>query len=124
MKRLTGAYTDAIIYTDVVEEEAIKQIQTLIDNPMSKGSKIAIMSDVHAGKGCTIGTTMTITDKVCPNLVGVDIGCGVMCVKLLDVKKEDLDLAEVDKKIRSIIPLGFNTNDAEPEWCTDIVHKL
>lgn len=124
MKQLTGTYTEATIYATNLEDEALKQIQTLIDNPISEGSKICMMPDAHAGKGCTIGTTMTITDKVCPNLVGVDIGCGVMCVKLLDVKKEDLDLAEVDKKIRSIIPLGFNTNDAEPEWCTDIVHKL
>lgn len=124
MKELTGKYTNATIYATIIEDEAVKQIQTLIDNPMSEGSKICMMPDCHAGKGCTIGTTMTINDKVCPNLVGVDIGCGVLCVKLLNVKKEDLNLAEVDKKIRGAVPLGFNVHDEEPEWCADIVHKL
>lgn len=124
MKQLTGTYAGATIYAINLEEEALKQIQTLINNPISEGAKISMMPDCHAGKGCTIGTTMTITDKVCPNLVGVDIGCGCLCVKFLNIKKEDLDLVEVDKKIRSVIPLGFNTNDTEPEWCTDIVHKL
>ena len=124
MKELTGKYTNATIYATIIDDEAVKQIQTLIDNPMSEGSKICMMPDCHAGKGCTIGTTMTINDKVCPNLVGVDIGCGVLCVKLLNVKKEDLNLAEVDKKIRGAVPLGFNVHDEEPEWCADIVHKL
>lgn len=124
MKELTGKYTNATIYAVTIEDEAVEQIQTLIDNPVSEGSKICMMPDSHKGKGCTIGTTMTINGKVCPNLVGVDLGCGVLCVKFLDVKKDDLDLAEVDKKIRSVVPLGFNTHQNEPEWCADIVHKL
>lgn len=124
MKELTGKYTNATIYAVTIEDEAVEQIQTLIDNPVSEGSKICMMPDSHKGKGCTIGTTMTINDKVCPNLVGVDLGCGVLCVKFLDVKKDDLDLAEVDKKIRGAVPLGFNVHDEEPEWCADIVHKL
>lgn len=124
MKELTGKYTNATIYAVTIEDEAVEQIQTLIDNPVSEGSKICMMPDAHKGKGCTIGTTMTINGKVCPNLVGVDLGCGVLCVKFLDVKKDDLDLAEVDKKIRSVVPLGFNTHQNEPEWCADIVHKL
>lgn len=124
MKELTGKYTNATIYAVTIEDEAVEQIQTLIDNPVSEGSKICMMPDSHKGKGCTIGTTMTINGKVCPNLVGVDLGCGVLCVKFLDVKKEDLNLAEVDKKIRSVVPLGFNTHQNEPEWCADIVHKL
>lgn len=124
MKELTGKHTNATIYAVTIEDEAVEQIQTLIDNPVSEGSKICMMPDAHKGKGCTIGTTMTINGKVCPNLVGVDLGCGVLCVKFLDVKKDDLDLAEVDKKIRSVVPLGFNTHQNEPEWCADIVHKL
>ena len=83
MKELTGKYTNATIYATIIEDEAVKQIQTLIDNPMSEGSKICMMPDCHAGKGCTIGTTMTINDKVCPNLVGVDLGCGVLVVPYL-----------------------------------------
>ena len=74
---IKGKVNTAICYAKVVEDEAIEQIRRMCDFPMTEGSKIRIMPDVHAGAGCTIGTTMTITDKICPNLVGVDIGCGV-----------------------------------------------
>jgi RNA-splicing ligase RtcB len=80
MLELKGKYNTAKVFTDVVEETAISQIVTLCNEEFSSGSTIRIMPDVHAGAGCTIGTTMTITDKVVPNLVGVDIGCGVLAV--------------------------------------------
>ena len=71
------------------------------------------MPDVHAGAGCTIGTTMTIHDRVCPNLVGVDIGCGMLAVKLGRVR---LDLDELDKAIRWNVPAGFCTHNYPKEW--------
>ena len=76
MITLQGAYGEAIIFTDTLETSAAEQIRAFCDQPFSAGSRIRIMPDVHAGKGCTIGTTMTVTDKIVPNVVGVDIGCG------------------------------------------------
>ena len=103
MIELTGAYNTAIIYTDTLEASAKGQLQTLCDQPFTAGSKIRIMPDVHAGKGCTIGTTMTIGDTVVPNLVGVDIGCGMETIKL---KCKRLELQKLDSFIRQNIPCG------------------
>ena len=77
MLELKGRFNTAKVFTDVIDENAISQIIELLNQPMSEGQRIRIMPDVHAGAGCTIGTTMTITDKAVPNLVGVDIGCGM-----------------------------------------------
>lgn len=122
---LKGKYTDAKIYATVIEDEAIAQIQGLINNPVSEGSQVRMMPDCHAGKGCTIGTTMTIADKICPNLVGVDIGCGVLAFRL-NVKREDLDLEAVDKGIRKAIPLGFSTRQTpiDPTDTLELLHQL
>lgn len=79
---IKGKINTAICYARVVEDEAIEQIRRMCDYPMTEGSRIRIMPDVHSGKGCTIGTTMTITDKAVPNVVGVDIGCGMYTVNL------------------------------------------
>ena len=79
---IKGRVNTAICYAKVVEDEAIEQIRRMCDHDFSEGSRIRIMPDVHAGKGCTIGTTMTVTDKVVPNIVGVDIGCGMYTVNL------------------------------------------
>lgn len=105
MKELQGKYGSAKVFTDLVEDKAIEQIQTLLDQKFIEDSKIRIMPDVHAGAGCTIGTTMTITDKCCPNLVGVDIGCGLFVTELNDTS---IDLEQLDKIIREKIPSGFN----------------
>ena len=75
MFELQGKYGTAKVFTDDVDQKAISQVVDLLNQPYAAGSKIRMMPDIHAGAGCTIGTTMTITDKVCPNLVGVDIGC-------------------------------------------------
>lgn len=96
---------DVKVFAKTIEQEAQNQIDRLAKHPVSDGSKIRIMPDVHAGAGCTIGTTMTIVDKVCPNLVGVDIGCGMLAVNL-GVKK--IDLAKLDSIIRWGVPSGFN----------------
>ena len=90
---IKGKVNTAICYAKVVEDEAIEQIRRMCDYPMTEGAKIRIMPDVHAGKGCTIGTTMTITDKAVPNVVGVDIGCGMYTVNL---GKQKIDLERFD----------------------------
>ncbi len=104
MLEIKGKYATAKIFAEIVDEGALAQIQTLCDQPVSAGSKIRIMPDVHAGVGCTIGTTMTVTDAVIPNLVGVDIGCGMETVRL---KEKHLDLQKLDQLIYRAIPSGF-----------------
>ena len=101
---LNGKYNSAKVFTDNIEQDAIAQIITFCSQPMSEGAQIRIMPDVHAGAGCTVGTTMTITDKVIPNLVGVDIGCGMETVRL---KEKHIELQKLDKLIYEKIPSGF-----------------
>ncbi|NLJ87572.1 MAG: RtcB family protein [Epulopiscium sp.] len=105
MMLIEGKYNTAKVFTDVIEESAIQQIKTLCNQEFTKGSKIRIMPDVHTGAGCTIGTTMTISDCVVPNLVGVDIGCGMEVIK---VKNSHIELEKLDKLIYAKIPSGFN----------------
>lgn len=105
MIELNGKYNTCKVFTDIIDETAISQIINLLNQPMSEGQTIRIMPDVHAGAGCTIGTTMTITDKVVPNLVGVDIGCGMETIKL---KETHIELQKLDKLIYEKIPSGFN----------------
>jgi len=100
---IKGKYNEAVVYTDLLEESAEGQIRVLCDQPYVEGSRIRIMPDVHAGKGCTIGTTMTIGEHVVPNLVGVDIGCGMLTVKL---REKRINLPELDSFIRQNIPSG------------------
>lgn len=104
MLEIKGKVNTAICYAKIVEEEAIQQIRRMCDYELAAKSQIRIMPDVHAGKGCTIGTTMTITDKVCPNIVGVDIGCGMYTVKLAD---KILDFEKIDEACH-YIPSGMN----------------
>ena len=104
MLEIRGKYNTAIVFADNIEESAARQIKELCDQEFVRGSKIRIMPDVHTGAGCTIGTTMTVTDKVVPNLVGVDIGCGLEVARLA---RDSLDLARLDKLIRERIPSGF-----------------
>lgn len=103
MLTLQGKYNTAAVYASIVENEAISQIIELLNQQFTENRHIAIMPDVHAGAGCVIGTTMTIKDKAVPNLVGVDIGCGMETVKL---KEHDVDLKKLDEFIRSDIPSG------------------
>ena len=103
MKEIKGNFNIAKVFTDSLEEMSSDQIKNLCNQEIYKDSKIRIMPDVHAGKGCTIGTTMTIKDKVCVNLVGVDIGCGLVVVELGKIK---VDYEKLDKYIRKNIPSG------------------
>lgn len=101
-----GKYNTAIVFTNDYQEDAITQIRELCDQEFTKGEKIRVMPDYHPGVGCTVGTTMTITDKVVPNLVGVDIGCG-MTVSFIKKNKDEIDYAQVDEVIRKKVPSGF-----------------
>ncbi len=103
MIEITGAYNTAKIYTDRLDVSAEGQIRVLCNQQFTADSRICIMPDVHAAKGCTVGTTMTISDKVVPNLVGVDIGCGMETVKL---KAKRLEPQKLDNFIRQNIPCG------------------
>ncbi len=111
MIEIIGKFNTAICYTDTLEPAAYGQIEAVCNEAAFAQSKIRIMPDVHAGKGCTIGTTMTIVDKVVPNLVGVDIGCGMYTVSL---GKVDVDLAAFDAAAHTI-PFGRNIWDAVQE---------
>ncbi|MGG0738147.1 RtcB family protein [Niallia taxi] len=111
MLEIQGKYNYAKVYTDKVEETAMSQILELCDQEFTKGTKIRIMPDTHAGAGCTIGTTMTITDKIVPNLVGVDIGCG-MEVAVIDKNKTEVNFDQLDEVIRKHIPSGFSTRES------------
>ena len=82
MLELQGKYATAKVFTDVVDEASISQVISLLNQPYAEGERVRMMPDIHAGAGCTIGTTMTIRDKICPNLVGVDIGCGMETIRI------------------------------------------
>ena len=114
-----GKYATATIYTDIVEPKAVAQIIQILNQPFAQGQKIRIMPDVHAGASCTVGTTMTVTDKICPNLVGSDIGCGMRAVRC----KIDgtLDLQQIDDVIRQYIPSGsmIHRYEKEPDCCLE-----
>lgn len=111
MLEIKGKVNTAICYAKVIEEDAIEQIRRMCDYDITAGSKIRIMPDVHAGKGCTIGTTMTITDKAVPNVVGVDIGCGMYTVNL---GKIDIDFEKLDEACH-FIPSGLNVWEGRQE---------
>lgn len=96
------------IFTDNIEQEAVEQVNLLLDQEPFKGCKVRIMPDVHAGKGCVIGFTANLGNKVIPNIVGVDIGCGMLCVELGNI---ELDLEKLDKVINEHIPAGRNIRE-------------
>ena len=108
MIEINGVYANAIIYTDEIEASAAGQIRALCDQPFAAGSKIRIMPDVHTGKGCTIGTTMTVGEYVVPNLVGVDIGCGMDVVRL---KEKRINLPALDAFISKNVPHGRDVRE-------------
>ena len=88
MLELRGKYAEAKVFTDVVDQASVSQVISLLNQPFAAESRIRMMPDIHAGMGCTIGTTMTIGDKICPNLVGVDIGCGMETVRVRESRME------------------------------------
>lgn len=104
MFELQGKYASAKVFTDVADNSAISQVLDLLNQSYVAGARVRMMPDIHAGAGCTIGTTMTIGDKICPNLVGVDIGCGMETAR---IKESYIEPQKLDKVIRACIPSGF-----------------
>lgn len=122
MFEIRGKYASAIIYTELVDQTSISQVMELCNQEFVQGQKIRLMPDIHAGAGCTIGTTMTLGDKVVPNLVGVDIGCG-MAVAVL--KERNLELQKLDKVIRQYVPSGFSIRETLHPFVNDTeLHEL
>jgi len=117
-RQIKGKYNTANVYTDTLDEKSREQIQLLCDQAFTEGSTLRLMPDVHAGAGCTIGTTMTISDKIVPNLVGVDIGCGM---ETLIIPKDEpvsrgFDPAKLDKWIHKKIPCGRDVRGEPHEY--------
>ncbi|MGG1676222.1 RtcB family protein [Neobacillus sp. NRS-1170] len=110
MIKITGSQTEAKVFSNYPQETALEQIQELCNQAFLKDTKISIMPDYHAGKGCVIGTTIQLKDKVVPNLVGVDVGCGVLTVKLQDKK---VDFNKLDQVIRTYVPSGMEIHSDE-----------
>ena len=104
MERIEGTVATAISYAKTIDEKAKEQIRRMCSYELTKGSRVRIMPDVHAGKACTIGTTMTIIDKAVPNIVGVDIGCGMYTINL---GNQPIDFARLDEAAH-IVPSGMN----------------
>ena len=111
MMEIKGKVNTAICFAKVIEDEAVEQIRRMCDYEFTEGSQIRIMPDVHAGKGCTIGTTMTVKDKAVPNIVGVDIGCGMYTVNL---GKVEIDMEQMDAASH-FIPSGMNVWEGRKE---------
>ena len=107
MKEIKGMYSSAKIFTDIIDEKAVEQIQTLCNQEFTKDAKIRIIPDAHAGVGCVFGFTANLGELVIPNIVGVDIGCGMLTV---DLKDSQIDLEKLDQIIRKYIPSGTSVH--------------
>jgi tRNA-splicing ligase RtcB (3'-phosphate/5'-hydroxy nucleic acid ligase) len=107
---ISGTQTEAKVFSNYPQETALQQIKELCNQPFLKETKIRIMPDYHAGKGCVIGTTIMLKDKVVPNLVGVDVGCGVLTVNLQD---KVVDFNKLDQVIRNRVPSGQELHSEE-----------
>ena len=113
---------DLKIFTENIEQEALNQIYTLVKQPAFSDCKIRIMPDVHAGAGCVIGFTADLGEKVIPNIVGVDIGCGMLTKNLENI---DIDFEKLDKIIREYVPSGRKVHEEEnSSVASDIIEKL
>ncbi|MBP3752279.1 MAG: RtcB family protein, partial [Pyramidobacter sp.] len=117
MKLIQGRWNTAKSFAATLDSRAEEQIRTVCDSPYFADCKIRIMPDVHAGKGCTIGTTMTLTNKVVPGMVGVDIGCGMETVRIAE---KQLDCPALDALIRRRIPCGRDVRTS-PHELTDLI---
>lgn len=118
MIELRGKYNTCKVFIDNIDNSTVGQLTALLNQKSIADSQIRIMPDCHSGSGCVIGTTMTITDKVIPNLVGVDIGCGMLSVKL---KEKRIDLTKLDSIIRKYIPSGGEVHEESREDHTSLI---
>lgn len=111
MIEIYGKNGCAHVFAENVDTETYRQVRTLMDSPLAEGSTVRVMPDCHAGAGCVIGLTMTLTDVICTNLVGVDIGCGMLATKLGGIDSLDtMDFERLDSVIARYIPSGFAIN--------------
>lgn len=108
MVDVNGKYTSAKVFTNNLETEALEQIKKLCDQPFVEGCKVRIMPDTHAGAGCVIGFTADLGDKVIPNIVGVDIGCGMLTIELGQC---NIELDVLDEIINKNVPSGKNVHE-------------
>lgn len=113
MLEIKGKFNTAKVFTDIIDEDSIRQVYELCNQSFAEGAKIRMMPDVHAGAGCVIGTTMTITDRVVPNMVGVDIGCGMETVR---IKGRKLEVEQLDKLIKFNVPSGFDIREKQHRY--------
>lgn len=121
MLNIKGLYNNAVVYTTNIEESAVSQLQMLLSLEAFKDSKIRIMPDVHTGSGCVIGFTGDLGHKVIPNIVGVDIGCGMYTVELGNI---DLDLKKLDEAIYKVIPSGFEIHTEPKADMSELLNSL
>ncbi|NLB43145.1 MAG: RtcB family protein, partial [Clostridiales bacterium] len=117
MLEISGKSNTAKVFTDVLDEMSKAQIIELCNQEFTVGSRIRMMPDVHAGAGCTVGTTMTIKDKIVPNLVGVDIGCGM---ETTQIRETHIELDKLDKLIYHKVPSGFAIRDKTHRYMDEI----
>jgi len=115
--KIVGKYNTAKIFSDNVETSAVTQILHILNQPFVEGSKIRIMPDAHMGASCPIGWTMTITDKIVPNFVGVDIGCAMLTTLLKDKR---IDCNQFDKAVHKYIPAGFKVRSTPHHYAEHI----
>lgn len=116
MMNIKGKYANAKIFTDLIDDETVGQVIGVLNSPVVENQKVRIMPDCHAGAGCVVGTTMTIGDKIIPNLVGVDIGCGMLVVELGHLNMQLEDLKKLDEVVQKYVPAGFNINEDSSNW--------
>lgn len=128
MFSVKGKFAEAAIFADLVEEQALSQIIEMLNQPITENTRVAIMPDVHAGAGSTIGTTISLPEnkqdwRVCPNVVGVDLGCGMMSYRLAE---KEIDLKEIDEIVNKYIPSGFNIHSKpqNPKFTDDLIENL
>ncbi|MBQ7886103.1 MAG: RtcB family protein [Clostridia bacterium] len=117
MIELYGKYAQAKIFTDVVDQDAISQVIGMLNQPVMQGSRVRMMPDIHAGAGCTVGTTMTVKDRICPGLVGGDIGCGMEVVRL---RESEMDLKKLDEVVRANVLSGAATRKGAHRFAGEI----
>ena len=122
MDTIIGNYASAVVYASDIEDYARAQIKMICDNEISTGSNIRIMPDCHPGKVGPIGLTMTVTDRIIPQLMGVDIGCGMLVAK---IKARNIEFPKLDKVIRENIPAGFNIRkDPHKKASRELIESL
>src|SRR5690606_15965552 len=113
LKVIKGKYSDAKVFTDNIDDVTVSQIERFLNEELTADAQVRIMPDCHAGKGAVIGTTMKVIDRVVPNLVGVDIGCGMLC---LEVQKQDVDFAKLDAAVKAFVPSGQSIRTAAHDF--------